>query len=149
MKKRYEVRGMMEWHPVFKAGRTLLQVSFTGGCLCGGATTPAAFETSDPVVQKVIESSQAFRSKKITVGDLKEEHAKEEQASSPAVKEAVYSAGREPCHSIFEYSDEEDIYEFLHYEKGVPLENMKEKGSCYLEAERLGIRLVDKSKPKA
>ena len=70
IKKRYEVRGMMEWHPVFRAGRTRLQVSFTGGHLCGGACTPAAYETSDSVVQAVIEASAAFRSGRINVVEV-------------------------------------------------------------------------------
>lgn len=65
MRKRYEVDGMMEWHTVFRVGRTSLSVSFTGGHLCGGGTTPAAFETSDPVVQTVIENSESFRNRKI------------------------------------------------------------------------------------
>lgn len=65
MKKRYEVRGMMEWHPVFNVGRTRIAVSFTGGHLCGGGTTPAVFETDNPVVQAVIENSDAFRSNRI------------------------------------------------------------------------------------
>ena len=68
MKKRYDVRGMMEWHPEFRVGRTRLQVSFTGGHLCGGACTPASFETSDAVVQKVIEDSAAYRSGLISIG---------------------------------------------------------------------------------
>lgn len=65
MKKRYEVRGMMEWHTVFAAGRSRIRVSFIGGHLCGGGSTPAVYETSDPVVQKVIERSGAFRSGRI------------------------------------------------------------------------------------
>lgn len=65
MKKRYEVSGMMEWHPVFNIGRTRMRVPFTGGHLCGGGITPATYETSDPVVQAVIEDSAAFRSKRI------------------------------------------------------------------------------------
>lgn len=60
--KRYEVRGMMEWHPEFRVGRSRLTVPFTGGHLCGGACTPASFETADPVVQIVIEQSAYFRS---------------------------------------------------------------------------------------
>lgn len=67
-KKRYDVRGMMEWHPVFSAGRSRLQVSFTGGHLCGGASTPASFETEDPVVQAIIEGSKAFKTGRITIG---------------------------------------------------------------------------------
>ncbi|MBO5445672.1 MAG: hypothetical protein J5995_10085 [Muribaculaceae bacterium] len=65
MKKRYEVSGMMEWHPVFCIGRTRMRVSFTGGHLCGGGTTPASYETDDPVVQAVIEGSAEFRRKRI------------------------------------------------------------------------------------
>lgn len=43
-------------------------MSFTGGHLCGGACTPASFETEDPVVQAIIEGSKAFKTGRITIG---------------------------------------------------------------------------------
>lgn len=127
IRKRYEVRGMMEWHPVFKVGRSRLRVSFTGGHLCGGASTPAFYETSDPVVQVVIESSAEFRSKRIRL--------------------AMESRIPEPCQesAIFEYTKEEDIYDYLEHKKGIPVEQLCDMDSCFLEAKRLGVTLVKKS----
>lgn len=127
IRKRYEVRGMMEWHPVFKVGRSRLRVSFTGGHLCGGASTPAFYETSDPVVQVVIESSAEFRSKRIRL--------------------AMESRIPEPCQksAIFEYTKEEDIYDYLEHKKGIPVEQLCDMDSCFLEAKRLGVTLVKKT----
>lgn len=126
MKKRYEVPNMMEWHPVFKAGRTRLQVSFTGGHLCGGACTPAFFVTSDPVVQTIIEKSTAFRSGRIRLN-------KDSQVSVPEQE-------KKPA-AIFEYSSEEDIYDYLEKTHGLPVEQLCEEGACFREAKRLGITL--------
>lgn len=75
MKKRYVVAGMMEWYPIFKVGRMRLQLSFTGGHLCGGASTAASYETSDPVVQKVIESSAEFRNGRIKLASGRDSEA--------------------------------------------------------------------------
>ncbi len=71
--KTYEAPGMMEWHPVFVVGRTRLQLPFVGGHFCGGATCAATFQTSDPVVQKIIENSVAFKSDKIVLRGAKSE----------------------------------------------------------------------------
>ena len=171
MKKRYEVKGMMEWHPVFKIGRGTLQVSFTGGYLCGGARTSASFETSDPVVQKVIECSKPYRSQKIRlvyteascqgqdsrsqipeardqipdIGDQKPEtrdQMPEARGQSPD-SEANPQPPKES--EIFEYTKEEEIYEYLQHTHGIHVEQMSTKGSCYDEAERLGITLRKKT----
>ena len=135
-RKRYEVRGMMEWHPEFRAGRTRLQVAFTGGHLCGGACTAASYETSDPVVQKVIEGSEPFRSGRIRL-------SREWRNRDDGRKDPLPAGSGGPAR--FEYGDEEDIYEFLHNEKGVPLEQLTDRGSCFSVAERLGVTLVRKS----
>lgn len=135
-RKKYEVRGMMEWHPEFKVGRTRLQVSFTGGHLCGGASSPAVFETSDPVVQAVIEKSAPFRSGKILVGAVLE---------VPEDKDVAVSAVSVPEKKFeLEYDDIEEVFEFLQHTKGVPLARLSTNESCFEEAKRLGIILKKK-----
>lgn len=124
--KRYDVRGMMEWHPVFKVGRTRLRVSFTGGHLCGGGCTPASFETSDPVLQKVVEGSEAFRSGRITVG-------------------MVMETGVQGREQVCVYDNVEDIIDFLQDKKDVPLERMLSADSVFSEARRLGVVLKKKT----
>ena len=134
---------MMEWHPVFKVGRSSLRVSFTGGHLCGGACTAASYETSDPVVQTVIEGSEAFRSKRIRLVYTEPETGSQPHSESNLVVE------RTPCASTesktFEYSNEEDIYEYLEHTHGIPAEDLSTKGSCYDVAKRLGIELRKKT----
>ena len=122
----------MEWHPEFRVGRGRLQVCFTGGHLCGGATTPATYETADPVVQKVIESSKAFRTGRIIV----REGPTDRQTAEPvACRQNRY---------VFEYRNLDDISDFLQFEKGVPLERLFSEEGCFREAERLGISLKKK-----
>ena len=145
---------MMEWHPVFKVGRTRLHISFTGGHLCSGGNTPASYETSDPVVQTVIERSAAFLSGKIRVGaviELPESENSEksnmlvlsdEPEKSPATHAAVAAPNKE---FVMEYEDIEEVYEFLQHQKGVPLERLCSPDSCETEAKRLGIILKRKN----
>lgn len=120
----------MEWHPIFKVGRMRLQLSFTGGHLCGGATTAACYETSDPVVQKVIEDSEAFRNGRILLASM----------------ESRDSSSRLPKPSVFEYSDLEEVYDYLEQKKGVTLEELNaDEDACFRVAKRLGIILKKKT----
>ncbi len=141
---KYEVKGMMEWHPIFRVGRSKLRVSFTGGHLCGGACTPASFETSDPVVQAVIENSSAFRSRRIRIGDVRELDDSLMPMSSGA-SVALNAAKPSVKEEIFEYSDIEDIYEFLQHQKGLSMVQLSSKDSCFREAKKLGIVLKPKN----
>lgn len=137
----------MEWHPVFKVGRSRLRVSFTGGHLCGGASTPAFYETDDPVVQVVIESSAEFRSKRIRLA--KESYIPETAKESVSPSQANRDSGNPDTSgspsTIFEYTKEEDIYDYLEHKKGIPVEQLCDMDSCFLEAERLGVTLVKKT----
>ena len=153
-RKRYEVRGMMEWHPVFRAGRTRLRVSFTGGHLCGGAATPACFETADEVVQKVIESSAAFRSGSIVcraVGDVprrqgapeapKAEPPKEVAAEAPEAKApTAHRSGGMPL-TVMEFDSHQKAADFLQDRKGLTVDRVLTVGQCKAEALLLGIDL--------
>lgn len=168
MRKTYEVRGMMEWHPMFKAGRTRIRVSFQGGHMCAGGATAATYATSDPVVQAVIERSEAFRKGKIRLAASRPERVeataacrpkKEPEAGKP--KEA-HAAGMPEKNTVvepgntaeatedtaglfrYEYSDINDLTEMLHYGKGVPLERLLSEDECRREAEKLGIEIVRK-----
>lgn len=128
MKKRYEVAGMMEWHPMFRAGRTRIQVSFTGGHLCGGACTAASCEVADEVVQKVIENSQAFRSGRIRLAHTWEEDIKERVATAPSLSE-------------MQFESLDLAADFLQFQKGVSLDRLSNEKAIMNEARNVGISL--------
>ncbi len=127
-KKRYEVAGMMEWHPIFMVGRTKVQVSFTGGHLCGGACTPASYETSDPVVQAVIESSAAFSS-----GRIRKTRVWGEEKSAPVLSKPAATL------RVMEFENIDKASDFLQHTKGVPLERIITADQCMAEARKLGL----------
>ncbi len=137
MKKIYEVKGMMEWHPEFRVGRVCLKVAFTGGHLCGGACTPAVCETTDPVVQKVIESSTAFRNGRIRL--VKEQQLMEGRL--PSLPPDV--PGSLPPKKLvsIEFDDIDKATDFLQHAKGIPLERIITLDQCVAEAKRLGMDL--------
>lgn len=160
MRKKYEVAGMMEWHPIFMAGKTRIQVSFKGGNLCGGASTAASYETSDPVVQAVIEHSDAFRSGRIKLGrswrdccsmtprssndkktDKKTSQSPQVEKSSPIVQDKPVVPEKT---FRLEYHDIGEVTDLLHYKKGVPVERLFDEESCRKEAAILGIEIVKK-----
>ena len=145
-KKRYEVRGMMEWHPVFRAGLTRVQVSFTGGHLCGGASTAASFETSDPVVQLLIERSEAFRSGRITLRSCSSSGLLP-ASTAPEGPRAVSVAPRRegdipsPHETVMEFEDLDKASDFLQRYKGIRIDDIVTRDQCVAEARRFGIDL--------
>lgn len=65
MRKRFYVDGLLEWQVIIPAGKIDIPVFFEGGRISGYGITPAEFITSDPVLQRAIESSSYFRSGRI------------------------------------------------------------------------------------
>ena len=141
----------MEWHPVFRAGRTRLQVSFTGGHLCGGACTAAAYETSDPVVQAVIETSEAFRSGRITLAAGCIGAAAVIMAAPNGRMNSLRDGkggSQEPA-TVMEFGDLDSASDFLQGRKGIPVDRVLSREQCEAEARDLGIRLIIKNDVKA
>lgn len=126
-KKRYEVKGMMEWHPEFRVGRTRLQVSFTGGHLCGGAATAAAYETSDPVVQAVIEQSAPFRNGRIRLV----------MGSGHSDRHAEGAVARK----VMEFENLTAASDYLQDKKKIPVDRVLTAEQCIAEAKGVGIEL--------
>lgn len=163
MIKRYEVSGMMEWHPVFNIGRTRMRVSFTGGHLCGGGTTPAAYETADPVVQAVIENSAAFRSKRIRLACSRPAPRDNSTAASAAmplphhatvVLSATHSATAPKKEQVkvfetMEFESLEDVSDYLHFKRQIPTSRLIDLESCKHEAQKIGIEIKLKGKQNA
>ena len=149
-RKRYDVSGMMEWHPEFKVGMTHVRVSFTGGHLCGGGRTPASFETDDPVVQAVIEGTEAFRTGRIRVGMEFALPVKFLYKDAWRVKSRVIgmdclgAACPEESRCVFEYRTIDDISDFLQFQKGVSLERLHTEASIFEQAKLLGLELRKK-----
>lgn len=70
MKKKivtYGVPGMLEWHALLKIGNSHLRINFTGGSLSGYGVTPATFTTDNAALQRIIEQSNEFKSKRIKI----------------------------------------------------------------------------------
>lgn len=134
-KKTYEVRGMMEWHPVFTVGRTHIRVPFTGGYLSDGAVTPATFETADAVVQTVIEQSKAYKSKRIRLRSVVD-------IEIASTRSKINSPEKAPEQlKVIECGSWEEAADSLQYTYGVAVECLKDEASCKAEAGKLGFEL--------
>ena len=121
----------MEWHPEFKAGRTRIRVSFTGGHLSAGGCTPAAFETSDPVVQAVIEASAAYRSGRI---------------ASTAGHPPAAPAHAAPALTPLSFQTLGEAQDYLQNSKGVRIDEVLTLEACLARAAQLGISLAIKNR---
>lgn len=74
MKKRitYEIFGQVERSSYFRVGKALMRVEFKGGSINSAGLVPATFITDNTLLQKAIESSDAFRSGQIKCGKIDE-----------------------------------------------------------------------------
>ncbi len=63
--KTYALYGLMEYMANIPVGGTTVQVHFTGGQLSGFGIRPATYSTDDPVMQRLIERSQLYKTHRI------------------------------------------------------------------------------------
>ena len=70
MKKRitYEIHGQIERNSYFRIGKALMRIEFTGGALNSTGVYPAQYTTDNPLFQRAIENSEAFRNGEIKRG---------------------------------------------------------------------------------
>lgn len=70
MKKRitYEIHGQIERNSYFRIGKALMRIEFTGGAINSTGVYPAQYTTDNPLFQRAIENSEAFRSGEIKRG---------------------------------------------------------------------------------
>lgn len=147
---------------MFAVGRARIQVSFTGGHLGDGCQTPAKYSTSDPVVQRVIESSAAYAAGRIRLGaSFPEPEPKPGSEPKPEPKPAqvaqpektaecpVFTQEVSPALNRskpvdvneFEFEDLESLQDFLNSKKGVAMSKLNGKENCIKEANHLGFRV--------
>lgn len=70
MKKRitYEIHGQIERNCYFRIGKALVRIDFTGGAINSTGVYPAQYTTDNPLFQRAIENSEAFRRGEIKRG---------------------------------------------------------------------------------
>ena len=59
--KTYGVYGLMDWQPIIYVGRAKFSPLFSGGSATAYGETPAKYITSNPVYQRIIETSDFFK----------------------------------------------------------------------------------------
>lgn len=70
MKKRitYEIHGQIERNSYFRIGKALVRIDFSGGAINSTGVYPAQYSTDNPLFQRAIENSDAFRCGEIKRG---------------------------------------------------------------------------------
>ena len=70
MRKRitYEIHGQIERNSYFRIGKALVRIDFTGGAINSTGVYPAQYTTDNPLFQRAIENSNAFRCGEIKRG---------------------------------------------------------------------------------
>ena len=86
MKKRitYEIHGQIERNSYFRIGKALMRIEFTGGAINSTGVYPAQYTTDNPLFQRAIENSEAFRCGEIKRGRVEELYCGEPAEMSAA-----------------------------------------------------------------
>ena len=86
MRKRitYEIHGQIERNSYFRIGKALVRIDFTGGAINSTGIYPAQYTTENPLFQRAIENSDAFRCGEIKRGRVEVV----EDEKTPAVVDA-------------------------------------------------------------
>lgn len=66
----YEIHGQVERNSFFRVGKALIRIEFKGGSINSAECIPARFVTDNPLLQKAIESSDAYRCGQIKTGKV-------------------------------------------------------------------------------
>lgn len=66
----YEIHGQVERNCFFRIGKALVRVEFTGGSINSSGVCPAQYVTDNPLFQRAIENSDAFRKGEIRCGKV-------------------------------------------------------------------------------
>lgn len=64
----YEIHGQIERNSYFRIGKALIRIEFTGGAINSTGVYPAQYTTENPLFQRAIENSEAFRNGEIKRG---------------------------------------------------------------------------------
>ncbi len=84
----YEIHGQIERNSYFRIGKALVRIEFTGGAINSTGVYPAQYVTDNPLFQRAIENSDAFRNGEIKRGKVEDDGAdsdSDKDAESPEV----------------------------------------------------------------
>lgn len=89
MRKRitYEIHGQIERNCYFRIGKALVRIEFAGGAINSTGIYPAQYTTDNPLFQRAIECSDAFRCGEIKRGRVEVIEDKSNAAETPAEPE--------------------------------------------------------------
>ncbi len=89
MRKRitYEIHGQIERNCYFRIGKALVRIEFAGGAINSTGIYPAQYTTDNPLFQRAIECSDAFRCGEIKRGRVEVIEDKSDAAETPAEPE--------------------------------------------------------------
>ncbi len=125
MKKRitYEIHGQIERNSYFRIGKALVRIDFTGGAINSTGVYPAQYSTDNPLFQRAIENSDAFRCGEIKRGVV-------EVIGAEDVSQDSVTGAAEVCNVVPEVTNMQQARTFLMAEPyNCPLSQLQNKNS--------------------
>ena len=125
MRKRitYEIHGQIERNSYFRIGKALVRIDFTGGAINSTGIYPAQYSTDNPLFQRAIENSDAFRCGEIKRGRVEVLENDENTA-------AVTDETQAQCNVVTDVTNMQQARAFLMAEPyNCPLSQLQNKSS--------------------
>ena len=135
MRKRitYEIHGQIERNSYFRIGKALVRIDFTGGAINSTGVYPAQYTTDNPLFQRAIECSDAFRCGEIKRGRVEVIEDKSNDAEISAEPEAQ-------CDVVTEVTNMQQARALLMAEPyNCPLSQLQNKGAVKAAAQEKGV----------
>ena len=133
MRKRitYEIHGQIERNSYFRIGKALVRIEFAGGAINSTGIYPAQYTTDNPLFQRAIECSDAFRCGEIKRGRVEVIEDKSDAAETPAEPEVQ-------CDVATEVTNMQQARAYLMAEPyNCPLSQLQNKNAAILGASAL------------
>lgn len=125
MRKRitYEIHGQIERNSYFRIGKALVRIDFTGGAINSTGVYPAQYTTDNPLFQRAIENSDAYR-----CGEIKRGRVEVIEGNDVSQDSKVETATE--CNVVSEVTNMQQARAFLMAEPyNCPLSQLQNKNS--------------------
>ena len=137
------MRGVCEYVLRIPCGKATIVCNFTNGNLQSKQPIPASMTTANPIVQRVIESSEKFKNKKIFImAEYEDSMPAPEVKAAPAPKVDIKKA-RKAAKAAVRVNEEvrthADAVTALMAEGDVNIADLSDVAACIKKAEELGM----------
>lgn len=133
IEKTYGIRGIVSKSVLLECKGKKVRIEFSGGSINTAGIRPAKYRTSDPDIQKAIESDRRFKGIEVS------QSAAETEEDDCSEKDNENSGTEQVTETHVEAKNFQQARNILASEYGVPISDMPNKDAVMSKAKQLGV----------